>query len=81
LRVLLDPEKLLIGLQIRGMDMSDLALAAGLSPATVSSALAGRPVNLRTALAVAAALRTKPVLPEMAGLISTSRSSSTGLEL
>lgn len=78
LRVLLDPNKLLTGLQVRGMGMSDLAAAAGVSPPTVSSALAGRPVNLRTALALATALSTRPVLPEMAGLIATPTSPRGG---
>jgi len=58
--------------------MSNLADAAGISPATVSSALAGRPVNLRTAMALATALSTRPVLPEMAGLIATSTPPGAG---
>jgi hypothetical protein len=78
LRVLLDPDRLLLGLQVRGMGISDLALAAHLSPATVSSALAGRTVNLRTALSLAKVLHTRPVLPEMVGLVASSVSREPG---
>jgi DNA-binding LacI/PurR family transcriptional regulator len=52
------------------MTIADAARAAGVSPATISSALAGRRVNLRTALALAAALRTRPVVDEMANLVA-----------
>jgi hypothetical protein len=68
-RVLLDRDKLLFGLQVRGMRMCDLAEAAGVSPPTVSAAVAGHCVNLRTALALARALRAQPVLSEMNDLV------------
>jgi transcriptional regulator with XRE-family HTH domain len=73
--VLLDREKLVLGLQLRGMRMCDLAEAAGVSPPTVSAAVAGRSVNLRTALALAKALSLRPVIAEMDGLIATTGAS------
>lgn len=65
MRVVLDRDKLLRGLQVRGMRMADLAVAAGVSPPTVSAALAGRAVNLRSAIALTRAIGSRPVLPEM----------------
>ena len=62
MRVALDSSKLERGLQIRGMDLSELAALTGLSSTTVASALAGKAVNMSTALAVAQALKERPVV-------------------
>lgn len=51
------------------MGIQDLAVAAGLTPATVSAALSGKAVNLRSALAMTRALGDRPVIIEMAELM------------
>ena len=70
MRVTLDSEKMLRGLQTRGMHMSDLALAAGVSLSTVSAAVAGRRINIRTALVLARALNSRPVIGDLANLVA-----------
>ena len=51
------------------MSLTELALAAGVSLTTASSAAAGRPVNLATALRVARALNMRPVIIELESLV------------
>lgn len=46
----------------RGWDGSDLARAARLSPATISAALAGRPIAARSLALIAAALAHVPAV-------------------
>jgi len=53
----LDPEKLLVALNRRGMSAADLAVAADVSPTTLSALLHhGRPVSVRSARRIARAL-------------------------
>lgn len=59
--VRLDPEQLAYELGIRGMSALDLARKAGLSPATVSAALAGRRISSTSHRLIAAALAATPV--------------------
>ncbi len=68
-RVQLDPKRMHHGLVVRAMSLSDLAFAAGVSLTTASSAAAGRPVNIATALRVARALNARPVITEMQSLV------------
>jgi transcriptional regulator with XRE-family HTH domain len=49
----------------RGLTVTDLARRTGLSAATVSAAVRGRPVNLRTAVCLA---RTVAAAPRIEGL-------------
>jgi transcriptional regulator with XRE-family HTH domain len=56
-----DPERLRHELAIRGLDAIDLARTAHLSPATVSAALAGRPISASSLRLMAAALQATPV--------------------
>lgn len=69
MRVVLDGAKLERGLQVRGMDLTDLAAAAGLSSTTVASAVSGKAVNMSTALAVAQALKTRPIVEGLQELV------------
>jgi transcriptional regulator with XRE-family HTH domain len=55
------PEVLRYELAIRAMSALDLARKAGLSPATVSSALAGKPISEDSLGRIAAALKATPV--------------------
>lgn len=54
---------------IRGFDQRRLAMAAGISGATVSRALAGRPVRRGTLTRVARALQIEPVIEELVGIV------------
>lgn len=69
MRVQLDHERMHHGLVVRAMSLTDLALAAGVSLTTASSAAAGRPVNLATALRVARALNMRPIIAELESLV------------
>jgi plasmid maintenance system antidote protein VapI len=50
---------------VRGLTLTDLAQLTGLSLATVSRAVAGRPVNMSTALRLARSVTARPVVPEL----------------
>jgi hypothetical protein len=50
---------------IRGLTLTDLAHLTGLSLATVSRGVAGRPVNMSTALLLARLVAARPVVPEL----------------
>jgi hypothetical protein len=52
-------------MRIRGLDVSRLASLAAVSPATASSAVRGRCLNLRTAMHIAKVVGQCPVVPEL----------------
>jgi len=60
---------------LRGLSASDLARAARLSAATVSAALAGRPVAPRTLALIAEALGRVPVVDHLGDLLDLSHDS------
>jgi transcriptional regulator with XRE-family HTH domain len=61
--VRLNPIRLHREMALRGLHSVDLARLAGLSAATVSSAMQGRPVSPRTLRKIVAALARVSVLP------------------
>jgi transcriptional regulator with XRE-family HTH domain len=63
-RVTFKPE-FLHAIQIRGLTLTELAKLAKVSPATVSAAVRGRPVNVSTATLLCRAVNSRPVLPEL----------------
>lgn len=58
-------EDLLRAIRLRGLTLQEVAARAGISPATVSAAIHGRAVNMRTALRLARAVSSCPVVPEL----------------
>jgi hypothetical protein len=56
-------------MRIRGLTLSDVARPTGFALATVSRAAAGRPVNMNTALLLAQAVFTCPIVPELEALV------------
>jgi hypothetical protein len=52
-------------IRVRGLTLTEVARRANLSPATVSSALSGHPVNLTTALRLTRVVSACPVVPEL----------------
>lgn len=69
MRLLLDSEKLRQGLLVRGLGVTELALISGLSCPTVAGALAGRRINMSSAVRLARALNSRPVISELAELV------------
>ena len=63
-RIIFGPE-LGYGMHIRGLSLTDVAHLAGVAVATASAAVAGRPVNVTTALRVARAVAARPIVPEL----------------
>jgi transcriptional regulator with XRE-family HTH domain len=63
-------ERLRFELARRGWDGCDLATAAGLSAATVSAAIQGRPLSTATVRKMVLALSRAPVLPGIDDLVS-----------
>jgi transcriptional regulator with XRE-family HTH domain len=63
-RVVFDRE-FLHAAHIRGLTISELAQRAHLSPATVSAAVHGRPVNVRSAVLMARTLAACPIIKEL----------------
>ncbi len=63
-RVVFDRE-VLRAIQVRGLTVCDLAQRAQLSPATVSAAIHGKALNVRSALALARAIGSCPVVTEL----------------
>jgi hypothetical protein len=58
-------DELAHAIRIRGLTATEVARRANLTLATVSSALAGRPVNLTTALRLTRVVSACPVIPEL----------------
>jgi hypothetical protein len=56
---------------IRGLDLGSIAERAGLSAPTVSSAVRGRAINVRSALAISQAIELAPVIAAMETLVDT----------
>ena len=52
-------------LRVRGLDMGMVATLAEVSPGTVSSAVRGRPLNLKTATRIAKVVGRHPVIDEL----------------
>ncbi len=71
-RVTFGPE-LLQAIQVRGLTLSEVARLAGLSLATVSAAVRGHSVNMRTAMLVSRAVASRPVIPELEAWLSSAR--------
>jgi len=66
-----DPDKLLLALNRRGMSAADLAAAAGISPTTLSGCLHhGRRVTVRTARRIAKALSDTPPIDGLEDLLA-----------
>jgi hypothetical protein len=63
-RIVFDPE-FLHAIHIRGLTIGELAQRARLSPATVSAAVHGKPVNVRSALLLARAVEGCPIVKEL----------------
>jgi transcriptional regulator with XRE-family HTH domain len=57
---------LLHAVHLRGLTMGQLAERAGLSSATVSAAVHGKPLNIRSAVQLARTLAACPVIEELA---------------
>jgi transcriptional regulator with XRE-family HTH domain len=55
---------------VRGLTQGELARLSHISAATLASALAGKPVNMTTALAIASALKAQPPRPELEELLA-----------
>jgi lambda repressor-like predicted transcriptional regulator len=65
-----DPDKLLVALNRRGMSAADLATAAAVSPTTLSALLHhGRPVSVRSARRIAKALTDTPTIGGLENLL------------
>ena len=58
-------------LACRGWTATDLAAAAGISPATISAARHGRPMNHRTLQRIAVALLKAPMLTGVEALLES----------
>lgn len=71
MRVSLDSYKLRHAIQVRGLHLSDLARITGLTLPTISAAVSGRRINVATALAVARAVISRPVVTELEALIDS----------
>ena len=63
-RVVFDRE-FLHAVHVRGLTIRELAQRARLAPATVSSAVHGKPLNVHSAVALARALANVPVIQEL----------------
>jgi transcriptional regulator with XRE-family HTH domain len=66
----LDAAKLLAEMNRRGLSAAQLAKVAGVSPTTISGIVAhGRPVTVRTARRIAAALVSTPIIDGLENLL------------
>jgi transcriptional regulator with XRE-family HTH domain len=66
-------------MHVRGLSLTDVARRSGVAVATASSAALGRPVNVTTALRVARAVATQPVIPELLEWVERPMPSEVGL--
>lgn len=66
----IDVDRLDRELACRGLSAEDLAVAAGVSPATVSAARHGRRISAPTLRKLALALSRAPVIPGVADLLA-----------
>ena len=57
--------ELLRAIRIRGLTLQEVAQKSGLSAATVGSAVAGKKVNMSTALRIGKAVHETKVIPEL----------------
>jgi transcriptional regulator with XRE-family HTH domain len=69
MRVLFDPSRLRYEIQLRGLTLHEVSERSHVSAPTIAAALAGRALNMRSALAVSRALQAAPPLEEMAALL------------
>jgi lambda repressor-like predicted transcriptional regulator len=65
-----DPARLAYEMAIRGLSGTDVARKAVLSPATVSTALAGKPIAEASALLIVKALDATPVVEILVRLVA-----------
>src|SRR5487761_1713899 len=66
-------------MQVRGLSLTDVARHSGVAVATVSSAASGRPVNVTTALRVARAVASRPIVPELLEWVQRPDPATVGL--
>jgi len=64
-RVVFDPA-VFHPMHVRGLTVAGLARGARLSPATISAAIHGKPLNVRSAVLLARTLASYPVIHELA---------------
>jgi lambda repressor-like predicted transcriptional regulator len=65
-----DPVPLAYEMAIRGLSGTDVARKAGLSPATVSTAMAGKPIAEASAMLIVKALDATPVVEILVRLVA-----------
>lgn len=65
-----DPARLAYEMAIRGLSGTDVARKAGLSPATVSTAMAGKPIAEASAMLIVKALGATPVAEILVRLVA-----------
>jgi transcriptional regulator with XRE-family HTH domain len=56
-------------MHVRGLSLTEVARQSGVAIATASAAVAGRPVNVTTALRIARAVAASPIIPELLGWV------------
>ncbi|MGH7643256.1 MAG: hypothetical protein ACRENX_09660 [Candidatus Dormibacteria bacterium] len=66
----LDPDRLRFAMATRGLDGRELAHRACLAPGTITSARRGKAVSPRAARAIARAIASTPVVPELVDLVA-----------
>jgi hypothetical protein len=64
-------------LRVRGLDASSVAALADVAPATVSAAVRGRCLNVRTATRIAKVVAAHEVIPELQEWEATTAQAST----
>jgi transcriptional regulator with XRE-family HTH domain len=66
-------------MHVRGLSLTEVARLAGVTVATASSAAIGRPVNVTTAVRVARAVATRPIVPELLEWVQRPDPTTVGL--